>query len=93
MPNRSQKNKKLYNRMRDVGLRKRVARQLTELTSHVNGRKKAPKPMREAVDRLEATVSELRSHVRRSDRKAAGGEAARTRGAKSGKHKAARSRS
>jgi hypothetical protein len=58
---------------RNGGLRKRVARQLSELTARVGGGKKrrGPKPVREAVDRLESTVSEMRAHVRRSDNKAA----------------------
>jgi hypothetical protein len=90
-------NKKLYSRMREDGLRKKVARQFTELTAHVNRGKKAPKPMREAVDRLEATVQELRAHMGRSDRQAAGRKAARTRAANGRKRsatarKAARSR-
>jgi hypothetical protein len=94
----NKQNKKLYSRMRDNGVRKRVAKQLTELTARVNGGKKPPKPMREAVDRLEATVAELRSHVSRSDRKTAGRKAARTRAANSRKRsasgrKAARGRS
>jgi hypothetical protein len=98
MANRKQ-NKKLYSRMRENGVRKKVARQLTDLTARVGGgKKKPPKPMREAVDRLEATVQELRAHVGRSDRKAAGRKAARTRAANSRKRsaagrKAARSRS
>ena len=57
------------------GLRRRVARELTELTSRVGGGKKtkrAPKPVREAVDRLEATVSEMRAHVGHGNGKSAG---------------------
>ena len=71
------KNKKLYHRMRASGVRKKLARDLSALPA--KGHKKAPKPLREAVDRLDATVSELRSHVGGSDRKAAAKKAARTR--------------
>jgi hypothetical protein len=45
-------------------------------------RPKAPKPLREAVERLESTASELRERVGRGDRKAAARKAARTRKAK-----------
>jgi hypothetical protein len=95
--NRKQ-NKKLYARLRENGLRKKVARQLTELSSHVGGGKKPRKPMREAVDRLEATVQELRAHVGHGDRQAAARKGARTRAANSRRRsaagrKAARSRS
>jgi hypothetical protein len=75
-------NKKLYSRMRASGVRKKIARQLSELPSHASRGNKAPKPLREAVDRLEATVTELRDHSRRGKRKAAGRKAARTRAAK-----------
>jgi hypothetical protein len=71
------KNKRLYDRMRASGVRKKLARDLSVLPGR--GSKKAPKPLRQAVDRLDATVSELRSHVGGSDRKAAAKKAARTR--------------
>src|ERR1051325_2534088 len=45
----------------------------------VPAEKSAPKPLREAVSRLEATVGELKDHSRRGDRKAAARKAARTR--------------
>jgi len=72
-------NKKLYSRMRDSGVRKKVARELAELPGHVSGGKKAPRPLRDAIRRLESTVGELKDHSRRGDRKAAGRKAARTR--------------
>jgi prephenate dehydrogenase len=77
------RDKKLYRRMRASGVRKKVARQLTELPSHVKDGKQAPKPLREAVDRLEATAAELREHIGRGDRQTAARKAARTRRAKS----------
>ena len=73
--------KKLYKRMRASGVRKKTARQLSELPGHVSGGR-APKPLRDAVDRLEAAVVELKDHSRRGDRKAAARKAARTRRAK-----------
>jgi hypothetical protein len=78
------RDKKLYSRMRDSGVRKKVARQLTELPAHSKNGKRAPKPLREAVERLEATVTELQGHIGRGDRKTAARKAARTRGAKAG---------
>lgn len=73
------RNKKLYSRMRAGGVRKKIARQLSELPGHVSGGKRAPQPLRQAVDRLEAAVVELKDHSRRGDRKAAARKAARTR--------------
>ena len=94
---KTKREKQLYTRMRASGVRKKVARHLTELSSSGKGRKKAPKPLRETVERLESTVSELREHVGRGDRKAAARKAARTRKAKKQKRsdsarKGARSR-
>lgn len=75
------KDKKLYRRLRASGMRKKVARELTALPGEVkNG--KAPKQLRETVERLDAGVSEVRGHLRRGDRKAAARKAARTRRAK-----------
>jgi hypothetical protein len=76
------RDKKLYSRMRASGVRKKVARQLTELPAHAKGGKRPPKPLRDAVDRLEETVTELRGHIGRGDRKTAARKAARTRQAK-----------
>jgi hypothetical protein len=76
---KAKQNKKLYSRMRSSGVRKKIARQLSELPGHTSKGRKAPKPLREAVDRLEATVGELRDHSRRGGRKAAARKAARTR--------------
>ncbi len=80
------KNKKLYDRMRASGVRKKVARDLSALPAKG---KQAPKALREAVDRLDGTVSELRSHVGGGDRKSAGKKAARTRQANAKKRSAA----
>ncbi|MBA2630932.1 MAG: hypothetical protein H0U84_07915 [Thermoleophilaceae bacterium] len=90
--------KELYSRMRDSGVRKKIARQLAELPEQVKGGKQAPKPLRDAIERLEATVSELRGHTSRGDRGAAARKAARTRSANAQKRsasarKGARSRS
>jgi hypothetical protein len=82
------KDRKLYDRLRASGLRKKVARDLTALPSQVKGGKKPPKPLREAVDRLDRTVSELRGHIGRGDRKSAAKKAARTRRANAKKRSA-----
>ena len=85
---KTKQQKKLYTRMRASGVRKKVALQLTQLSSSGRSRKKAPKALREAVERLERTASELRDHVGRGDRKAAARKAARTRKAKKQKRSA-----
>jgi hypothetical protein len=85
---KTKQEKKLYTRMRANGVRKKVARELTRLSASGRSRKKAPKPLRESVERLERTVSELRDHVGRGDRKAAARKAARTRKAKKQKRSA-----
>ena len=64
-------------------------RELTELPALADAGKQAPKALREAVDRLEATVAELREHVGRGDRSAAGRKAARTRSAQTQQRRAA----
>ena len=79
---KAKRDQKLYSRMRKGGVRKNVARQLSELPGQVRGGKKAPKPLREAVERLEGAVSELRGHAGRGDRSAAARKAAKTRRAK-----------
>jgi hypothetical protein len=70
---------KLYKRLRDSGVRKRVARELSQLPVVGNAGKKAPRPARQALQRLQAAVSELEKHTGRGDRKAAARKAARTR--------------
>jgi hypothetical protein len=74
--------KTLYRRMRASGVRKKVARELTELPAQVKDGKRAPKSLRDAVDRLETTVTELREHVGRGERQTAARKAARTRRSK-----------
>jgi hypothetical protein len=71
--------KKVYKRLRDSGVRKRVARELSALPRLGADGKQAPKPARLAVERLQAAVKELEGHAGRGDRKAAARKAARTR--------------
>ena len=75
---KTKQSKKLYSQMRAGGVRKKTARQLSELPAHVSSGR-APKPLRDAVDRLEAAVVELKDQSRRGDRKAAARKAASTR--------------
>ena len=86
---KAKSNKKLYTRLRANGVRKKVAKQLTDLPRQAKRGKSAIAPLREAVDRLEGTVLELRNHVDRADRKTAGRKAARTRRANAKKRSAA----
>ena len=96
---KTKQDKKLYNRMREGGLRKSVARRLSELPASTGGGKKtAPKPLRDAIERLETTVDELRDHAGRGRRSASARKAARTRSDKAkarsaSARKGARSRS
>jgi hypothetical protein len=76
---KTKRDQDLYSKMRDHGLRKSVARQLSELPAHVSNGGQAPKPLREAVERLEALVEELKRHTGRADRQAAARRVASTR--------------
>ena len=76
---KTKQDKKLYSKMRDNGIRKSVAKDLSKLPAHVSGGKQAPKPLRDAIDRLEGLVKELRGHTDSGDRQTAARKAARTR--------------
>jgi hypothetical protein len=76
---KTKQDKKLYSKMRDNGIRKRVAKDLSKLPSHVSGGKQAPKPLRDAIERLEGLVKELRGHADSGERQTAARKAARTR--------------
>jgi hypothetical protein len=84
---KTKREKKLYARMRSNGVRKKVARELSKLSGTSKDGKQTPKALRETVTRLEKTVSELRDHVGKGDRKAAARKAARTRKAKQQKRR------
>jgi hypothetical protein len=88
---RDKREKKLYSKMRANGIRKRTARELSQLPSHVS-KGRAPKRVREAVDRLGSIVDELRGHTRKGDRRTAARKAARTRGRKARQRSAAAKR-
>ena len=76
---KTKQDKKLYSKMRDNGIRKSVAKDLSKLPAHVSGGKQAPKPLRDAIERLEGLVKELRGHTDSGDRQTAARKAARTR--------------
>jgi hypothetical protein len=76
---KTKRDKKLYGKMRDHGIRKSVAKDLSKLPASVSGGKQAPKPLRDAVERLEGLVKELKGHTDSGDRKTAARKAARTR--------------
>ena len=84
--------KKMYGRMRDGGVRKKVAKKLAALPAIGSDGKQAPKPVREAVERLDSVVSELKKHSRRGERKAAARKGARTRKAKAARRSRAAKR-
>jgi hypothetical protein len=85
---KDKRQKKLYSKMRANGIRKRTARELSQLPSQVS-KGRAAKPVREAVERLEAIVDELRSHTMKGDRRTPTRQAARTRGRKAGQRSSA----
>jgi hypothetical protein len=74
--------KKLYQRIRASGVRKRVARELSQLPVIGSGGKRPRKATRRAVERLQGVVAELQGHAGRGDRKATARKAARTRAKK-----------
>jgi hypothetical protein len=63
--------KKLYQRIREGGVRKTVARELAQLPALGSNGSRIPKAMRDAVDRLDSVATELKKH-------AAGGGRGRT---------------
>ena len=73
---------KLYERLRASGVRKRVARELSQLPLIGSRGKQPTKATRRAVERLQGVVAELQGHAGRGDRKAAARKAARTRAKK-----------
>ena len=76
---KTKQDKKLYGKMRDHGIRKSVAKDLSKLPAHVSGGKQAPKPLRDAIERLEGLVKELKGHADSGDQQTAARKAARTR--------------
>lgn len=92
------KNQDLFERLRDGGLRKRVARTVADAGKKADGR--MPAPAKRALDDLRSLVGEIENRVGGSAaerRKAAALKAARTRKAKATKRsqaakKAARTR-
>ena len=76
---KTKRDKKLYDKMRDNGIRKSVAKDLSELAAEGSGGKQAPKPLRDAVERLEGLLQELKDRVDSGDRQTAARKAARTR--------------
>lgn len=76
---KTKQDKKLYSKMRDNGIRKRVAKELSKLPAHVSGGKQAPKPLRDAIERLEGLVKELKGHTDSGDRQTAARKAVQTR--------------
>jgi hypothetical protein len=68
---KDKRQKKLYSKLRASGIRKRTARELS-----------GAKPAREAVERLESIVIELKGHTARGGRRVPARKAARTRGRK-----------
>jgi hypothetical protein len=80
------KNQDLFDTLRNSGLRKRVARTITDASKKADGR--VPAPARKALDDLRSLVGELEHRIggTAADRRKAGAaKAARTRKAKAAK--------
>lgn len=72
------RDQELYRRIRESGVRKRVARQLARLPGLDSNGEDIPKESRDALDRLDSVTSELRRHVGAGKTKAAAPKPGRT---------------
>lgn len=81
----------VFNKLRSSGVRKKVAGNVADAFGRIDGRKKAPKAARKAIEDFRGLVGELEDRVSGgpAKRKAAAKKAARTRKAKAGARSAA----
>jgi hypothetical protein len=89
--------KKLYQRLRAHGVRKKTAQMASQTASKLDGKGRVPRPLKDAIGDLRGALDQLEGRVEAHDRKAAGRKAARTRQRKAEKRseaarKAARKR-
>jgi hypothetical protein len=71
--------KKLYDKLRAQGLRKRTAELASQTATKLDGKGRVPKPLKGAIGDLRGALDQLEGRVEAHDRKAAGRKAARTR--------------
>jgi hypothetical protein len=71
--------KKLYSKLRNQGVRKKTAKLASKTASQLNGKGRVPKDLSGAIGDLRDALAQLEGRVQAHDRKAAGRKAARTR--------------
>ena len=81
--------KKLYDRLRAGGVRKKSAKLASETASRLDGKGRVPKALRGAIGDLRGALDHLEGQVEAHERKAAGRKAARTRRRKAEQRSAA----
>ena len=71
--------KKLYDKLRASGVRKKSAKVASETASRLDGKGRVPKALKGAIGDLRGALDQLEGQVEAHERKAAGRKAARTR--------------
>lgn len=87
----AKKDQDLFERLRASGLRKNVARTLSDTTKKATGNRKPPKPAQRALDELRSVVADLEDRISGGPqkRKAAAKKASATRKRNAAKRSAA----
>jgi hypothetical protein len=80
--------KKLYDRLRSQGVRKKTANLASKTASKLDGKGRVPKALKVAIGDLQGALDQLQGQVEAHERKAAGRKAARTRQRKAEKRSA-----
>jgi hypothetical protein len=75
--------RKLYDKLRAGGVRKKSAKVAAETASRLDGKGRVPKALKGAIGDLRGALDQLEGQVEAHERKAAGRKAARTRRRKS----------
>ena len=81
--------KKLYDKLRAGGVRKKSAKVAAETASRLDGKGRVPKALKGAIGDLRGALDQLEGQVEAHERKAAGRKAARTRRRKAQERSAA----
>lgn len=81
--------RKLYDRLRAGGVRKKSAKVASKTASKLDGKGRVPKALKGAIGDLRGALDQLEGHVEAHERKAAGRKAARTRRRKAEQRSAA----
>ncbi len=84
--------KKLYDKLRAQGIRKKSAKVAAEAASRLDGKGRVPQALKGAIGDLRGALDQLEGQVEAHERKAAGRKAARTRRRKAEERSAAASK-